>query len=792
QQGGLWIETEVPPNGPYDDLYHGTASAGTIGGKGNNLQGITGVAWDACIMAVKCMNENGQGWSDDIYNSVHYAVDMGADIINCSWVGNSYSYYISGAIAYARDNGVLCIIAAGNSGTNVDEDPTHQGYPAVYEHDNMVVVGSSDVDDHLVGKGPKSFGYGSNYGPISVDVSAPGCLGVTTEPMDLGNGGYRNNWSGTSMAMPHVVGMAALAWSQDPSQTYADVRDRIFNAVDGKPQLDNIVRTGGRMNLHHLVRTDGGPPTPVTDLAAASLWFDRIKMVWHESFDDPNAKWPASLYDLRYSTQPVTEANFDSATPAIGEFQPVKVGGIAQCAVTGLEPDMRYYFLMKTKDHHGNSCFSNAATAMTLTRPLIDDLTLVGEGLAYVDLSFTVPEVPGSDVSFGFSDLDLRFAFEPINTEAEFLQATQVEDLPEVAFPGMAMTLRVEPLHPGMTYWFAVRLTDIFEIKTPVSNTISGTPALPDTVVFMDDMESGIGGWQIDPAVGWGLTDEAAASGTWSWKTFPYAYYPPNWEGSLISPALDLSGFTWAGLYFNEILWQSIGETTRICATRDNGVSWFVLKENTTYQADHGDWLTRYVDLSLFAGEPDVRLCFTLTSDGYDESDGWYIDDVLVGGSVAASTEYLSDDFESGTSNWTVGDHWALADSDSHSPSHAMQFHMENLTGIFALDSTQLSMTQPPAGSLFLTFWHRFSRTGTGGLPRVFCSIDGGLNWNVIFTGLALADDDSWTFKGVNLTEYYEGQNIQSVIIRFQGRGGASATVDWFVDDVRLFEVEGP
>jgi subtilisin family serine protease len=146
---------------PEDHNSHGTHVAGTIAARGNNVVGITGVNWNAKIMALRVGGM--VGTAGDATDAIIYAVDNGADIINASWGGPDYSQTVYNAIVYANDQGILLVCAAGNEGT--DNDST-RNYPTCYEVDNIISVAATDQDDSLV-----SF---SNYGVTSVDVGAPG------------------------------------------------------------------------------------------------------------------------------------------------------------------------------------------------------------------------------------------------------------------------------------------------------------------------------------------------------------------------------------------------------------------------------------------------------------------------------------------------------------------------------------------------------------------------------------------------------------------------------------------
>ena len=153
---------------PMDIHGHGTHVAGTIAAVADDGFGMAGVAWEARVMALKALSNSGSGWTSDIAEAVTFASTNGADIINMSLAGGSYSQALYDAIA-ASDALVVC--AAGNSGSDNDSSPQ---YPAAYNLDNIVSVAATDSADKLA-----SF---SNYGPESVDVGAPGVAILSTVP----------------------------------------------------------------------------------------------------------------------------------------------------------------------------------------------------------------------------------------------------------------------------------------------------------------------------------------------------------------------------------------------------------------------------------------------------------------------------------------------------------------------------------------------------------------------------------------------------------------------------------
>ena len=206
-----------------DDHGHGTHTSGTIGAEGNNGIGVTGVAQDVSIMALKFLGADGRGDTMDAILAVEYATAMGADLTNNSWGGGGFSQALYDAIAA----GPLFVAAAGNDGVS----SLH--YPAGYDLDNIISVAATDDNDELA-----DF---SNFGNW-VDLAAPGVDILSTLP---GGYGYA---SGTSMAAPQVAGVAALLLAANPDLTAQEIVDAILSGVDVIPGLDGDVTTGGRLN----------------------------------------------------------------------------------------------------------------------------------------------------------------------------------------------------------------------------------------------------------------------------------------------------------------------------------------------------------------------------------------------------------------------------------------------------------------------------------------------------------------------------------------------------------------
>lgn len=184
-----------------DDNGHGTHVAGTIAQSTNNNFGVAGIAYEANIMPLKVLSSFGGGTVADIAEAIRFAADNKADVINLSLGGGGESSVLKDAIDYAHSKGVVVVAAAGNADQNAAD------YPARYPH--AIAVAALDASGE---KAPYS-----NYG-AGVDISAPGGSTVQGEA-----GGILQNtlnpqtgesvfaaFQGTSMAAPHVAGVAAL------------------------------------------------------------------------------------------------------------------------------------------------------------------------------------------------------------------------------------------------------------------------------------------------------------------------------------------------------------------------------------------------------------------------------------------------------------------------------------------------------------------------------------------------------------------------------------------------------
>ncbi|HMJ90314.1 MAG TPA: S8 family serine peptidase, partial [Candidatus Acidoferrum sp.] len=234
-----WPTNSVKAGDPTDDNRHGTHCAGTIGAAANNGYDHVGVAWNVRLMACKFLSASGYGYDSDGVECIEYAVANGARILSCSWGAFGFSQILYDAISTAGDAGVLVVAAAGNSRVDIDQLLFS---PASLDLPNLITVAAIDKTDRLA-----SF---SNYGIKRCHIGAPGVDILSCDAFD--DYGYLVA-SGTSMACPHVAGVAALVLAQHPSISVAELRERIVGTVQSTTALSTHVASGGRIDAFNAI-----------------------------------------------------------------------------------------------------------------------------------------------------------------------------------------------------------------------------------------------------------------------------------------------------------------------------------------------------------------------------------------------------------------------------------------------------------------------------------------------------------------------------------------------------------
>jgi serine protease len=230
-----------------DDHGHGTHVAGTIAQSTNNKIGVAGVAYGAAIMPIKVLSASGSGSMAAIAQGIRWAADHGANVINMSLGGPFPVGTIASAVKYARGKGVVVVAAAGNDGRG------RVGYPAKYP--GVIAVAATQFDETTT--------FYSNWGP-EVDIAAPGgnvrvdqngdgkpdgVLQHTITPRNASKTDYL--WfMGTSMATPHVAGVAALIVGAGVRKPEA-VEEILLDTARKPKGRTGDAATGGRIDDHY-------------------------------------------------------------------------------------------------------------------------------------------------------------------------------------------------------------------------------------------------------------------------------------------------------------------------------------------------------------------------------------------------------------------------------------------------------------------------------------------------------------------------------------------------------------
>lgn len=238
---------------------HGTHVLGIAGAETNNGIGIAGVNWGCRLYIYQVFDQNGLGTFSGIHDAIISAVNIGVDIINMSG-GGDYSSYVEDAVQYANNNGVLQVYSAGNEGSD------GVVYPAkfVTSYPTVMSIAATDWADNRA--------YYSSYDPgyIHISVAAPGGNGSIGSPggvystmpnyhvtlNDYPHYPVARNYgrlSGTSMAAPHVSGLAALVMTKHPTYSAIQVKDLIQSTaenVNGGSNPDRYIGYG-RINMYN-------------------------------------------------------------------------------------------------------------------------------------------------------------------------------------------------------------------------------------------------------------------------------------------------------------------------------------------------------------------------------------------------------------------------------------------------------------------------------------------------------------------------------------------------------------
>lgn len=301
----------------FDEIGHGTHVSGVIGAVSNNGKGVAGINWDAQLMGIKIAETERVSLLAAI-TGVLYAAENGARIANHSWGGPLDNPILKDVMASSP---TLHVCAAGNREQDADVNPS---YPAAYDMPNIISVGASTRKDQRL--------FFSNWGKESVDIFAPGAMVYSTTPVH----GYQE-MSGTSMAAPHVSGVAALIASKFPEAGNQEIKDRIIYSADPIEDMRDKSVAGGRLNAFRALEEDAIAPASVQDLKLSKLTADGFELSWTGVGDD-GMVGKLAAYDVwaevggererlvpQFPSEPGAKESVTFHTTPISQERPLKV-----------------------------------------------------------------------------------------------------------------------------------------------------------------------------------------------------------------------------------------------------------------------------------------------------------------------------------------------------------------------------------------------------------------------------------------------------------------------------------
>ncbi len=324
---------------PDDADGHGSHTAGTVGAVGNNGLGVAGVAWSCQMVPLRFLGPQG-GYTSDAVSAVEYCTTNNIRISNNSWGGGGFSSALDNAINASKSIGHVFVAAAGNDGTNNDSLPH---YPSNYSRDNIISVAATDNQDGIANEGT----WGSNYGANTVDIGAPGVDIAST----WSSGGYV--WSGgTSMATPHVAGVAVLVLAQNPGWSYSQIIDRIYSTARPLSSLSGKCTTGAMVNLKDAIAGGGGPDVtpPASPSGLSATGNDgSVSLDWNN-----NSENDLNGYRVYRSTS--SGGGYSDISGLIGS---------SSYFDGGVNNGTTYYYVVTAEDNSGNESGNSSEASAT-------------------------------------------------------------------------------------------------------------------------------------------------------------------------------------------------------------------------------------------------------------------------------------------------------------------------------------------------------------------------------------------------------------------------------------------
>ena len=770
-----WDATATYPTAPNDGHGHGTHTTGTMVGDDGGANQI-GMAPGATTVHCKNMDDFGSGWDATFIECFEWDLapwdlnrqnprpDLAPHAVNNSW-----GYWGGGnpafqdEIAALQAAGILIEVSAGNEGPGCGTLRSPSDYGEV------LTTGSVS---HASGSLPGSLTWFSSRGPSTLtdefvpDVMAPGENIRSAVP-----GGYYQNWDGTSMAGPHVVGLVALMWAANPG-----LRGMIMETqqIIQSTSVPLVGQTGSNCGGDYEVgpNHDWGYGTidALSAVQAASAFGGTgiLSGTVVDSADSsplPNALIKATLQaGLTWQTR----------SDAAGQYARAVFSGTytVTASLYGYFPAL----------HTGIQVISGTTTTLDIPLDRAPEYTLSGR---VTDATTGWPlyaeiHVAGYPYGSVWSD--------PLTGEYSIRLAAGAD----YAFRVTAWEAGYKPL---MRQIPAPSSDQVIDLPLQADLTACAAPGYQAEYVYLQDLESSDGGFTVDGNGSWqwgGPTSgpRAAHSGNNVWATNLAGDYGNGEDSTITSPPIDLGGF--AGRTVIVTWWQWLQSEDwfdygTVQVSNDGGLNWMTIYWNT----GRVDTAWTKVNLSLHESfaTSDFRIRFQFWSDGSITAPGFYIDDIGVGVAISQPDLYredLADDggyVVGGVSSWSWG-----APTRGPIGAHTAPFAWgTNLDGNYG-DNEDGYLTSPPidltaAGDQpMLLSWWGWLQTESG-YDFASVEISDGIGWTTILSASGILTTD-WSEFGFFLEPTYSVPEFQ---IRFRLQSDNSVTYPGFyVDDVSI------
>jgi|GEM_PF-6042876 len=610
----------------------------------DNGIGVAGVSRNVRLLPVR-MYGGAAGFISALIQGIDYARVEGAKVISVSYNIDGYTSLLVEAIQRAAAADVLYVNSAGNNSQNID---SLRGAIRNMTN-NAIFVASVDHNDNL-----SSF---SNFGN-TVDVAAPGSSVLSTV-----NPNTYGNFSGTSMACPHVAGAAAVLRSYFPTMTAPQLITRLRVSSDPKASLAGRILSlagrilGGRLNLANALDTDTTPPDAPTGLTITGRVTHGLRMQFVSPGDDGMSGTPAN-YEIRFSRNPISVANFAS-TPINSMPPPVSGGTTVNFQAIGLFPGESFYVAVRAVDNLGNigplatgniGPLATAGPFTTRSATVIDRVEgaaqFTGSPWATTTTQSASPTRSWTDSpagNYGNSvDVSLTsISSYPItgNTFLRFSARLSLETnwdfLHIEASPNNGATwTRVGTLTGEPNVWqvysanlsaFAGQSVRIrFRLVTDSSVTRDGVYIddiylAPVNQIWSDNVE---GAARFTAGAPWATTTTQALSPIRSWADSPAGNYANNVNATLTgNETVSVTSLADAHAVFGMNLnTELFNDTLRVLITADGGPT----LERTRYSGANG-WGYYAAPVQGIASS---RVSFQFVSNGSTAADGVYLDDI--------------------------------------------------------------------------------------------------------------------------------------------------------------------